>query len=245
MASKTIYGKFDEVTHQITFQGQGGGDCALDYCGEMDWDHEGGPMVAVTIGEENCWDTYYGCIDWTTGLFEVKIPDDCIKYFCDLGQRCFPAGCAPKWYKLTFFSVSLTYPENGWPQDIPVDGVCYLPCYSFPGIGHIWDWTNGEMSGEGWEYVLCLSNCPGGEGECDWTTVVVSYYAVDYFRAGWELQYHNHYANGQCEYISRDGIVNELSYPDETFGGVVHIAPAYNIPSECPQEGGPCPDYGE
>lgn len=73
MANETIYGCV-EADRTITFSQD---DCEYSACIIRDGGvHD--QQVAVTIAwPDNCDDTYYGCIDWSTRKFQVSVPDNC------------------------------------------------------------------------------------------------------------------------------------------------------------------------
>ncbi len=80
----TIYGCVTWATGEITFANLE--DClAQSSCVIFDGGaHDG--QVALTLSDadnEDCNDTFYGCVNWTTGKFQVVIPDDC----------CIPSTC--------------------------------------------------------------------------------------------------------------------------------------------------------
>lgn len=80
MANKTIYGCVDGTT--VTFQGEACDSGDYTGCIVTSGTYEG--MVAVTISEAFCDDTYYGCVNWTTGKFQLTIPRTCCyEYDCE------------------------------------------------------------------------------------------------------------------------------------------------------------------
>ena len=90
MANETLYGCVDWATGKVQFS-QTDGNVECQYCssdsciwlGCIEWDGVHAGQVAVTIDNDNCDDTYYGCVDWSTGEFEVSVPDNC----CILGEQ--------------------------------------------------------------------------------------------------------------------------------------------------------------
>jgi len=77
MANKTIYGCVTGGS-AITFDKEPCFANNVTGCIEMsDVDHL--YMVKVVISEDlsTCNDTYYGCVNWSTGKFQLEIPDDC------------------------------------------------------------------------------------------------------------------------------------------------------------------------
>lgn len=56
--------------------------------------------------DSNCDDTYYGCVDWTTGKFEMEIPDDCCPELvtCDV-MDCWDSGSVPTYIYILFNGV--------------------------------------------------------------------------------------------------------------------------------------------
>lgn len=77
MGSKTIYGCVDWASGEVRFVGEAcdSGNytgCIVNAPGEAEH-----MMVAVYVAEAWCEDWYYGCVNWTTGKFQLIIPDDC------------------------------------------------------------------------------------------------------------------------------------------------------------------------
>jgi len=244
MGDKQILGCYDKAANQVTFQEE---SCArLDYCGEIEWTGEHAGMVAVTIVEENCDDTYYGCVDWTTGKFKVYIPDDCCGYCGDADHcKCFPTGESPAYYRITFEGVTLCNPEAGWPYGIPIDGVFYLPCYP-SSYGCIWRWQQyPEDPDSGWYIWFSLSSALyGGGQESDYLGITAHCSVGDFFRTP-QSWYHNHYphTDGYCNRIEQFGIISECSCVEspEAEGGTADAIPAFGVPEGCPETGGPWP----
>ena len=75
---ETIFGCVDFSDGSITFEQLG---CEYPAC--MIWEGNHAGQVAVTIDNDDCNDIYYGCIDWSTGKFEVVVPDDCCCKDCN------------------------------------------------------------------------------------------------------------------------------------------------------------------
>lgn len=105
--SMTIYGRVDWDIKLIKF---GDPDCGDRYdcidedlvgCVIMDGGiHDGQVELTITQADNsNCNDTYYGCVDWETGKFQIEIPEPCC-----IGNECVGANCIP----YTPYAVSLT-----------------------------------------------------------------------------------------------------------------------------------------
>lgn len=88
MATETIYGCVNWATGEVEFE-QTVEYCVLctesgsnnEYVGCIVRDggaHDG--QVEVIIDNGNCDDTYYGCVNWATGQFQLVVPDDCSYY---------------------------------------------------------------------------------------------------------------------------------------------------------------------
>ena len=78
MADILIYGCVNWATGLIEFADSGycGCECIFEGCMVTDGGiHDG--QIAVTVLTVNCDDTYYACIDWATGYFELLIPEEC------------------------------------------------------------------------------------------------------------------------------------------------------------------------
>jgi len=79
--SKTLYGSVSWPSGVIKFNWSG--DCTQPECIGQEVTgciNFGTGQVEVTITGTrcvNCNDTYYGCVDWTTGKFQVIVPDEC------------------------------------------------------------------------------------------------------------------------------------------------------------------------
>lgn len=76
--SITVYGCVTWPAGTITFENLE--ECLVQSaCIEWTGTHAG--QVALTLSGatyyQGCNDTFYGCVDWTTGKFQVLIPDDC------------------------------------------------------------------------------------------------------------------------------------------------------------------------
>lgn len=104
MANKKIYGCYNSSTGAITFAGEA---CdSGDYAGCFVTSGEHAGQIAVTVKEYSCDDIYYGCIDPTTGNFEVEIPDDCCAEFGEDCNYC-ESDSTPKYIGLEFVGVSI------------------------------------------------------------------------------------------------------------------------------------------
>ena len=105
--SRTIYGSVDWSTGVAKFGDPGCGD-RIDCIGEdivgcIEWagEHAGQVKVTIAAAYQTCNDTYYGCVDWGTGKFQISIPDDCC---CDCS--CWAeVGCEPATYSVTISGV--------------------------------------------------------------------------------------------------------------------------------------------
>lgn len=105
--SVTVYGHVVRGTGAIVFEN-------LETCLEQSacivasGEHEG--QVALTLSgateNEGCNDTFYGCLDATTGKFQITIPENCCmeysSYDCGI---CFPPGQTPLYYTATFSGI--------------------------------------------------------------------------------------------------------------------------------------------
>ena len=89
MATETIFGCVTSEGQIIFEQAL----CEYPACLEFTGTHAG--QVAVTIGGPFCDDTFYGCVDFATGKFEVVVPDDCCNSSETICSRCSP-GITPK-----------------------------------------------------------------------------------------------------------------------------------------------------
>ena len=113
MANETIYGCV-ETDGSITFpQATSDPERTCYHNGCIIWTGEHAGQVAVTIDNGRCDDTYYGCVDWTTGKFQVSVPSNWCA-LCSLGYTtvddihgCFngPGGKLPKMVQITFSGV--------------------------------------------------------------------------------------------------------------------------------------------
>lgn len=144
MANKTISGCVDRFTGEITFIGEACDEGDYTGCIERTGVHAG--QVAVTIDEENCDDTYYGCVNRATGEFDVPIPDDC----CPEPGLCSDCSVYPDWDSGYTYSVGqlVTFAST----------VCFVSLQDAN--------TNNspDTSPEWWSRVACLS-CPKGHVE--------------------------------------------------------------------------------
>jgi len=89
MADITITGCVDWTTGKLEFDMDS--DCdsgdgpTLEGCIERDSGENFGKVKVVITGRAAaCNGTYYGCVDWTTGKFEIDIPEEC----------CYATSCA-------------------------------------------------------------------------------------------------------------------------------------------------------
>ena len=126
--ARTIYGKVDfEDGMKIKF---GGADpCSdridciaedLEGCIHLTGEHANQVEVVISEAElEECNDTYYGCIDFSTGKFQISIPDTCCSgitaecEYCDTTQ--------PSALDITFTGIAsvgcCNYPINSGNDD--------------------------------------------------------------------------------------------------------------------------------
>jgi hypothetical protein len=92
MADETITGCYDRDTGSITFTQESacGSECKYEdvSCYVVSGVHAG--QIALVLDTDNCDDTYYGCIDPSTGLFKVTVPDNCctLSNWCGLCDSC-------------------------------------------------------------------------------------------------------------------------------------------------------------
>ena len=75
MANKTIYGCLDSDGSVTFADGNFCYPCNYSGCLVMEGVHIG--QIKVVISEGECDDTYYGCVNGSTGKFQVEIPDNC------------------------------------------------------------------------------------------------------------------------------------------------------------------------
>ncbi|KKM17416.1 hypothetical protein LCGC14_1675970 [marine sediment metagenome] len=116
--SETITGCVDFLTGEVKFTYDT--QCTLKGC--MVWEGVHAGQVAITITGGVCADTYYGCVDVTSGTFEVIIPDNC----CDECLNCewpgeFPffieeTALIPDTYKVKFSGASNCGDNNCYAQ---------------------------------------------------------------------------------------------------------------------------------
>jgi hypothetical protein len=109
MANRTITGCYSAGS--VVFQGEACDSGDYTGCYVSSGEHDG--MIAVTILENNCDDTYYACFDSGTGKFNLSIPDDC----CNFGTPCNLCSVpsqTPKTISVTFSGISLCGCIKGW-----------------------------------------------------------------------------------------------------------------------------------
>jgi len=110
MANKTIYGCVNSTNGEITFEGEACDSGDYTGCIETSGEHAG--QVKVVISEVNCDDIYYGCVNWTTGKFQLVIPDDCCGWYedcncdyCDNCPECYAPDLTLKYLAVRFTGV--------------------------------------------------------------------------------------------------------------------------------------------
>jgi hypothetical protein len=80
MANITINGCVNRATGEVIFEGAACDSGNYIGCIVRSGEHAG--QVAIIVNEASCEDTYYGCIDRSTGQFKVEIPDNCCAVGC-------------------------------------------------------------------------------------------------------------------------------------------------------------------
>jgi len=152
MTNKTICGHFDRILNTITFVGEA---CnSGDYCGEFIHSGEHAGQIAVTILEANCDDTYYGCLDYETGNFQVEIPDNCC---CPATGGCstpgFGSGTSGDPYRIRTFEELCLMQGNVsgyWCLCNDIDASDSINLNDGAG----WNPTNGVVSFNGFYHVI-------------------------------------------------------------------------------------------
>jgi len=110
MANKTVYGCVDWATGKIKFETNFsciGASGMVEGCINWTGDHAG--QVEVTISDADnpdCNDTYYACIDWSTGKFQFQMPDECCAEYSADDCECFDPGETPLYYTLIISGVT-------------------------------------------------------------------------------------------------------------------------------------------
>lgn len=111
--SRTIHGKIDWDDGGKPKFGDPPCDTRIECIAEdivscIRWTGEHAGQVEVTISAaelEECNDTYYGCIDWGTGKFQIIIPDDCCFCACANSGESICPGTTPTKFIITFTDV--------------------------------------------------------------------------------------------------------------------------------------------
>lgn len=241
--SFTIYGKVDWTTNKVYF-----GD-PTDPCNEphpcftevLDdtciirdgGEHDG--MVQLTISGhwEDCNDTYYGCVDWTTGKFKVFLPDDCCgpcssictqtPYYITLtlsGMNSCSSDCfwgshpgipgTNSWKPFNFEVYNGTYVlENIGTQYIPT-GECAGNCC-------LWQWPGTKTGGyRKWYYDYYCQNYADSD-DCDLTNITVLVRSGGMVCAYLDWVFVGHKArSSECANVS--GIPNDYDCETSTYG---------------------------
>jgi hypothetical protein len=106
MGTKVIAGCFNKANGKVTFADEAC-DGTTDYegCFVASGVHAG--QIQVTIIDEQCNDTYWGCLDPTNSppSFEVTIPDDCCIVAGDDCEHC--DGETPLYHTVTFSGMTI------------------------------------------------------------------------------------------------------------------------------------------
>jgi len=102
MANKTIYGCYNSITKAVTFEGEACDSGDYTGCYVASGEHQG--QIAVTVSEANCDDTYYGCLNSSTGKFQVVIPDNCC-----MGSNCRYCASEQTPYQITIVFSGLSF----------------------------------------------------------------------------------------------------------------------------------------
>jgi len=159
----TVYGCVNVPDGMITFDLSAGVfNClAQSACIVVSGVHEG--QVALTLSDgfqAECNDTFYGCVNKTTGKFQILIPDECCIYSC---PECYPEETPPRYITIVFSGVrdcsdDSFFSWNGLHilQQYPAHGICrwykitgsieiYLDLFSdFDGLFRINVWHRTE-----------------------------------------------------------------------------------------------------
>ena len=122
----------------------------LEGCIEWTGVHAGQVKVIISLATlEACNDTYYGCVDWTTGKFRITIPDTC----CQLGDPCnFCKEDDPPYTHYTPPEVELT-----------LTGLTDCGCFSYDANGYPWSISYSDYASFNGVYTL-----PQGSEAIDW-----------------------------------------------------------------------------
>jgi len=122
MADQTIYGCYNSSTGAVTFAGAACDSGDYTGCYVASGEHAG--QIAVPVSEESCNDTYYGCLNFATGQFQLVIPDNCCGWFPCVGCVLPPAEIL-----VSFQDVLECYPDGGgaWQRNFSINNVWTLP----------------------------------------------------------------------------------------------------------------------
>lgn len=102
------------ITVHGRFQDNGTVFCDLpacvEYCAVPVWTGEHAGQVALTLSDatnQDCNDTFYGCVDFATGKFEVLIPDNCCEEIPEYGLDCcqFLDPDTPDWSSVVTYNL--------------------------------------------------------------------------------------------------------------------------------------------
>jgi len=123
----TVYGCV-EYDGSITFMNLE--ECLVQSaCIEVSGEHAG--QVVLTLSEANdegCNDIFYGCVNTTTGKFQVEIPDDCCYEYSEYDCECFDPGRTPRYYNVTTTGVTIcpgAYPDINGSYTLEHERDCY------------------------------------------------------------------------------------------------------------------------
>jgi len=122
------------------------------YTGCIIWTGEHAGQVKISIDNANCNDDYYGCIDWTTGLFKILVPDICVRPWCNVeisgitdqnccewvtGVYCYSAGYAAfanySWEKVPPTDCDCLNADRFTPNDTELEPRCFVLCTIYSG----------------------------------------------------------------------------------------------------------------
>lgn len=104
--SQTITGCVNLITGRVVFDDIGCVTGQTTGCIEWTGEHAGQVKFTITAAtQSHCEDTYYGCVNWGTGRFQVIIPDNCCCPYPTSTDTCC-ADCTPLKVTATFSSVT-------------------------------------------------------------------------------------------------------------------------------------------
>ncbi len=122
MANETIDGCVTWPGGVVTFSQD-----SCEYTGCIIWTGEHAGQIQVIINNINCDDTYYGCIDWTTGKFQLVIPDTCCACctYCECSysgndSNCFPVNETPLKLCVTFSGIRRCSDNSLWADGLTI-----------------------------------------------------------------------------------------------------------------------------